>query len=468
MSDTGTKTRNRAKVTISGDAMSATLIILPPQESESEIQAEEINAAIEKAGIQFGLKEDVIAQAAAMVEYNQPVLIAEGVKSKKGESSTFEYQFDTSNKHQPSEDEDGRIDYRNINFIQNIEKDSVLATRTAATPGIPGRTVRNKELKAPSGRDIPFNKGVNTEVSEDGLTLTASTSGAIMYQHGKISVNDLTVISGDVDHQVGNIDCLGSVRVTGNVKAGYELKVDGDLEVNGHVEDAMLDVKGNISVKGGFFGKGDGFMKAGGSITLKYAEGQKLEAGGDIIVGGEMINCDVMAKGNVMFKGARGKIIGGEIKAGKEITAAEIGSEAGTVTHLYVAFDMELMYKHAELLAELKRLESDGERVKEGLYNLYKLELAGKLPPDKKPVMAKLTKFQEELPGSLATLEKERDKVEAKLREFDDSRVVADVIIYSGVTVHFGVVYKDITDDHKSCQLIIQDGKILLSRTMNK
>ena len=464
MTETGTKTRERAKVTISGDSMSATLMLLPPQEGESRISADDINAAIEKAGIKFGLKEDEVAQASTAAEYNRPVLIAEGTKAKKGESTKFEYHFDTSNKHQPEEGDDGRIDYRNIHFIQNIEKGAILATRTPATPGIPGRTVRDKELKAPGGREIAFNKGANTEVSDDELTLTASASGAILYQHGKILVNDLTIINGDVDHQVGNIDCLGSVRVTGNVKAGYELKVDGDLEVHGHVEDAMLDVKGNILVKGGFFGKGDGFMKSGANVTIKYAEGQKIEAEGDITVGGEVINCDIMAKGNVMFQGAKGKIVGGETKAGKEITAAEIGSDAGTMTHLYVAFDRELMHRHADIQSELNRLGSDGERVKEGMYALYKLELAGKLPPDKKQVLQKLTKFQEELPASLATLNKEKDEVEAKLREYDDSKVIAKTKIYSGVTVHFGVVYKDIVDDHETCQLTIQDGKIMLSR----
>lgn len=468
MAETASKTRERAKVTIAGDSMSATLMLLSPQEGEAVITAEEIRVAIEKAGIKFGLKEDVVAQCSAMPEYNRPVVIAEGTKSKKGESTRFEFHFDTDNSHKPAEGDDGRIDYRDIHFIQNIEKGSLLATRTPATPGIPGRTVRDKELKALGGREIPFNKGVNTEVSEDELTLTASASGAIIYQHGKISVNDLTIISGDVDHQVGNIDCLGSVRVTGDVKAGYEIKVDGDLEVHGQVEDAKLDVKGNILIKGGFFGKGDGFMKSGSNITLKYAEGQKIEAAGDITVGGEVINCDIMAKGNVIFQGVKGKIIGGEIKAGKEITAAEIGSDAGTVTHLYVAFDMELMRKHADIQAELSRLESDGARVKEGMYALYKLELAGKLPPEKKKVLEKLAKFQEELPASLATLQGEKDEVEAKLREYDDSKVTAEVKIYAGVTVHFGVVYKDIVDDHDACNLTIQAGKIMLSRSIKE
>ena len=467
MAETGTRTRERAKVTISGDGMSATLMIVTPHDGERDVTAEEIHAAIDSAGIAFGLKEDVVARCATNIEYNKPIVIAEGVKPKKGDSSQFEYHFDTENNHQPTEDDEGRIDYRSINFIQNIEKGAVMATRTPATPGIPGRTVRGKELKAPGGREIPFNKGVNTEESEDSLTLTASTSGAIMFKHGKISVNDLTVISGDVDHQVGNIDCRGSVRVSGNVKAGYNIKVDGDLEVAGHVEDATIDAGGNVTIKGGFFGKSSGHLKAGGDITIKYAEGQKIEAGGDITVGGEVINCDIMAKGNVSFKGAKGKIIGGETKAGKEIVAAEIGSDAGTATHLYVAFDMELMQKHSEILTELKRLESDGDRVKEGLYALYKIELAGKLPPEKKAVLDKLNQFQKELPDNVATLETEKEKVEAELREYDDSKVVADAVMHSGVTVHFGVVYKEIVDDHESCEITISDGKIMLSRMMS-
>ena len=81
--------------------------------------------------------------------------------------------------------------------------------------------------------------------------------------------------------------------------------------------------------------------------------------------------------------------------------------------------------------------------------------------------MEKLSKFQEELPENLATLNREREGVEGKLREYDDAKVVARHKVHAGVTVHFGVVYKDITDDHETCSITIQDGKILLSRDIS-
>ena len=64
----------------------------------------------------------------------------------------------------------------------------------------------------------------------------------------------------------------------------------------------------------------------------------------------------------------------------------------------------------------------------------------------------------------IKVLEARKTEIEAKLREYDDSCVVAEKMLYNGVSVHFGVVYKDIVDDHEACRLTIEGGKIMMSR----
>lgn len=461
--DVKNKVRQRARVTVAGDGMTATLILFRPATDEPPVTVDEVMTEVEGAGVIHGIDEEAIRRVVNAEDYNNPTTIATGDRPIKGENSKFEYQFDTSLKHTPKEDEEGRIDYRDINFIQNVDKDAVLVTKTPPTDGVPGKSVTGREIKGPSGRDIPFNKGVNTVISEDGLKLVATASGAIVYLHGKVAVNDLTIINGDLDHTVGNIECKGSVRISGNVKAGFTLKIDGDLEVNGHVEDSTIEVKGNIIVKGGFFGKGAGVMSAGGDITLKYAEGQRMASGGSILVGGEIINCNVFAKDQIRVKGQKGKIIGGEIKAGKEVRASVLGSDAGTATHLYAAYDPELMRKYDELSSEIKRLEEDGERVKTALYGLYKLQLAGKLPADKAKALEELKKFTDDLPSTLDSLGAQKQAVEEKMREFRDACVIAEKVMHAGVVVHFGPIYRENLEDHMHCRLIMEGSSILLT-----
>lgn len=459
----GAAKKSRVSVMVSKDSMSATIVLRKPSPGDRPITIDEVMEEIARNEVVYGVDSEAIRKAVDEGNYNNPVKIADGTPPRRGVNAQFTYHFDTSQQLKPQESEDGRIDYKNINFIQNIEKEGVLVTKIPPKPGEPGTNVRGKPIKGPDGRDIPFKGGTNTKVSEDGLTLTATTSGAIVYLYGKVSVNDVMVIKGDVDFSVGNLDCRGSVRVSGGVKAGFELKIDGDLEVAGNVEDCNIDVKGNIMVKGGFFGKGSGIMRAGGEVYLKYAEGQRIEAGGDVFVGGEVINCQIVSRGNVRIKGRRGKIVGGDVKAHKEIRAAVLGSEAGTATVLAVAHDSAIINRYHEIGKETNRLKEDSARVKGVLVGLYKLQLDGKLVDEQKQALTKLERFQKELPETLAGLEKEKAEIEEALRKLEGARIVAEDTIYPGVKAYFGLVYREIQEESQRCVLKLEGNRVLFS-----
>ena len=455
--------RQRIKINVSKDGLTAMMVLHPPQPGEPLTTKEDLLAEIERAGIVLGLIETAIDTCLRDKQFNTPIIIAKGQPPTKGDNTVFDYKFDTTNNHSPREDKDGRIDYKDINFIQNAQEGMVLATRTPATAGQPGHSVNGKDLPPLAGRDIPFRCGPNTKLSDDGNSLLAASNGVIVHRDGEVSVKDVMTISSDVDFNVGNLDCRGSLRISGDVKAGFSVNVDGDLEVNGSVEDCTITAKGNIMVKGGFFGNGTGVMHADGNVTVKFVEGQKITAGGDIVVGGEMINCNVTAKGNIHVKGKKGKIVGGDIRAGKVIRACVLGSEAGTHTLLSVAYDAELMRSYYESGKEIQRLNADFARIKEALYGLYRLQMDGKLTPDKKAALEKLEAFQKDLPGNLEALQKTRTTIEEKLREYKDARVIAEEIIYPGVQAHFGLIYREVLEEARQCQLTMEGNQVLMS-----
>jgi uncharacterized protein (DUF342 family) len=461
--DTSTGRRARVAVTVSKDAMTASILLRAPQAGDGPITFEEVMDELKESEVVFGIDTDAIRKAVDDCTYNAPVRVAVGRMPERGAHATFVYNFDTSLTHKPKEGSDGLIDYRDISFIQNIEKGAVLATKVPATPGIPGTSVKGKEIKGADGHDIPFKNGVNTEVSSDGLSLIATASGAIQFQFGKVSVMDVMVIKGDIDHAIGNIDCRGSVRVTGGVKAGFKLTIDGDLEVTGNVEDAEIHVKGNIMVKGGAFGEQGGIIEAGGDITLKYAEGQRLLAGNEIQVGGEIVNCQVEAGQRVTVKGRRGKIIGGSVRARREIRAAVLGSEAGTRTDLQVAYDPEMMSRYHSVMKEIQRINEDSIRIKEALYVLYRLQVDNKLPPEKKAAMDKLEQFQKEAPESLKLLTQQKTEIETALQQCSEAVIICEEVMYPGVKASFGIVYREIVEEHKRCKLNLEAGKVLIS-----
>ncbi|RME30368.1 MAG: DUF342 domain-containing protein, partial [Candidatus Zixiibacteriota bacterium] len=210
--------------------MSVSVIIPPVGKDDPAVTFEEIMGELKKACVVYGIDEEAIRSALSNGTVNTPVRVASGKKPQRGEDARFEYHFDTSLKHAPVVDDDGRVDYHNINAIQNTSAGEVLVTKVPPGEGQPGMDVFGNELPGLIGRDFPFKTGENVAVSDDGSQLVAAKSGAVQFQSGKVSVVEVLVIRGDVDFNVGNIDCRGSVRVGGDIKAGFIVKVDGNLE----------------------------------------------------------------------------------------------------------------------------------------------------------------------------------------------------------------------------------------------
>ncbi len=458
-----TQTQHKARVTVTKDGMHAMLVIYPPLAGDAPPVLADIALALDKVGVVFGVDQDLIAKSLRDGAYNTPIPAAVGNSPRKGQDSIHTYTFDINNNHSPNEDADGRIDYKSLNFLQSAEVNQILATRSVPTEGSAGTNVMGKPIPAAIGRDIPFKAGAGTKVSEDGMSLLATVTGAICYRNGEVSVKDIVTIAQDVDTATGNIDCRGSLRITGDVKTGFSVSADGDIEVAGVAEDCTIKSHGSIMVKGGFFGGGNGLMQADGNITVKFAEGQKLITGGDLTIGGELVHCNVIARGNVMVKGKHGKIVGGEVRAGKEIHAGVAGSDAGTVTNLYVGYNTELMTKYYAIQKELNRLKGDSARIKEALYGLYRLQMDGKLGKDKLEVLQKLETFQKELPQNLSNFESQKAEIEAKLNEYRDAKIVVDDILYPGVKAYFGLVYREILEEVRACKLTLDGSQVLMS-----
>ncbi len=434
------------RVVVAKDNMSASVVLRKPTADEPSINTERIIEELKAAGVVFGIDEDAISNAIKAEQYNEPLIVASGITPGRGTASTFTYHFHTRFEHKPHEDADGHIDYRDLSFMQNIEEGGLLVTKTPATQGKTGMSVLGKEMLGSIGRDMAFEVGSNVRISEDGLQLFAAAGGMIQYVGGKVSVQSCLTIAGSVDHTVGNLQCKGSIKIAGDVKAGFKIHTDGDVEIGGSVEEATVIAGGSIQIKGGFFGHGEGLLRAGGDITVKFAEGQRLEAGRSVFAMEELIACTVHAKETVVMRGKKGRIVGGEIHADKEIRATYLGRELGTRTVLAVGYDAKVMRRVAEINAEIKRLTEDGERVKEGLIALIKLDLSKKLPEEKRPTLDSLKVFRENLPAALAQLEAEKTTLLESTRQLQECVIICEKAIFPGVRVGIGNSYRDITD----------------------
>ena len=425
----------------------AYLKLVSAELSGEPLTTERIFGLLTDAGVTYGVRTEAIEDLAAKPVYNERILVASGDPPSVGKDAELEYLFDSAAKHEPTVDQTGRVDYKNLNYIQNAKAGQILVRKNPPVAGTPGKSVFGKEILPRSGRDKAILRGANTESAPDGLTLIAAIDGTIIYKGGSVSIQPSQQITGSIDTTTGNINCLGSLKVHKNICSEFKVVVGGDLEVGGNVEDAAIQAGGNVLVRGGFFGSGKGIIAAGRDVTVKYAENQKIRAGGTVYVGGEVLNCDVYAADAVLVQGRVGRIAGGNVAAKHVVRAANLGNDASVPTHIHVAYDMKLMGRMREVLKELERLDSDEKRVKTALVTLYRLEMAGQLPADKKEILLQFKEFTKLLPSQREALKSEQEQLRHTLQELSGARVIAEETVYAGVVVHFGPVYKEITED---------------------
>lgn len=427
------------RLEVTNDFMKAYLTVYPPMGGK-QVSIEEIKEKLSNEGIVFGIKEEMIYKAIELQNVSEPVLIAEGKEVLDGQDAILDYKFGINNMAgKPTEMEDGRVDYYNLNLINNVQEGDVLATKTPPTPGQDGMTVNGTAIPAKAGKDIMLAVGKNAEIIDDGTTVIASTQGHVLLQGNKITVSPVLEVNGDVDFSSGNIEFVGSIIVKGAVKEGFSVKAHGDVEIKDHINAAYVEASGSIKVQNGIQGQNKGKIVAGKDIIAKYIENAKVSAGGNILIGEGIMHSEVNARGIIEVGGKKGVIVGGVVRAGDDIKAKIFGSNYATATEIEVGVNPELRTEFDDLSQNLINKESDLDKAQKAVKLLKQIqEQTGNLPDDKKAMLVKLTRTQFHLMGEVEAIKQKKNEIEAVLEETERGRVMASGVIHPGVKVSIG------------------------------
>jgi uncharacterized protein (DUF342 family) len=352
-------------VVISKDAMSAQMALLPPSPSGRLTSFEDILKRIKQQwNVVYGLNEAAIRSAVVCKTYFRPIQIAAGKPAKKGADGYLNFLFKKEHSFSPAIASDGSADYKNLNLFESVMENAPIVVKVPPEKGEDGCTVTGTVIPAKPGSEAKLPPGKNTRLSEDGQCLMAAKSGRIDFINNRIEVSDVYKIPGDVDMHVGNIKFEGDVQIRGNVISGLTIQASGSIEVGGFVEGATLIATKDIILKNGIKGMDKGKLVTGGNIVAKFMENCSVEARGDVI-SDYIVHCNVLAGGAVTTKGKWGKIIGGLIRAGREVTARTIGSPSydAMVIELGVAPEIRAKYtqcetERAQLKAQLQKIEN--------------------------------------------------------------------------------------------------------------
>lgn len=432
----------KPRIRIASDRLTAELE-LPPQASGEPPSLEDLLAELRAAGVTHGIDEDAVRTA-----LNQPgtaIVVARGAPPEHGRDGRVEWLVEPSGAHAPSERADGTVDYYDLGLIRVVKAGDVLARLVPPADGTPGTGVDGRPLAAKRGKEAKLPRGPNMEVGGDELR--AACDGHVARINGTVCVQPVFEVAGDVDFGTGNIVFSGSVRVRGSVQQGFTIRSGGDVDIAGIVAGATIEAAGHLRVGKGIQGSHRGAIRAGGNVVAKFVENADVHAGGDVLVSDAILHSQVGANGKVYVAGRPGRLAGGHVRAGTEVTAAVLGAPLGTQTIVEVGAPPALHERLNDIRTELRRLLPELERAASAarmLKGMHDPVRAGRLQPIMLQRMAGglegLTLRREQLEAEMAELERQLDAARS-------GRVTARERVLAGTVIRFGHAYLAVEED---------------------
>ena len=453
-----------ASVEVDDSEMHVYFTIQPPGNGGADLNVDAYNSLLVQHRVYHGAKEDAITQLADKPVYREKIEVAEGIRPVNGKDAYIQYNFETDQtKIKLKEGTNGKVNFKELNIIQNVVQNQVLAVKMPPEDGIDGKTVTGKILPAKSGSDIPLPLGTNVHVGEDGDSIVSDINGQVMVVGGKINVEPVLTIEGDINLKTGNIIFLGTVVITGNVEDGFSVKAAGNIEVKGTVSKAELDAEGDIIIYQGVNGKGGGKIRAGKSLLSRFIENANVESGSMVIAQDGIINSNIDSIKSIVVMGKRASIMGGRLRAGEEINAKVLGnSTSGTETILEVGFDPHSKIE-LERLFELKTTAEDElDTVKLDMQTLINTKKQRKsLPEDKEAYLQELMERRQVLTEDLKKTQDNIQKVQEYMSDIQvRGRVSASTKVWPGVKILIRDVKEDVRQEYKAVTFVLENGLI--------
>lgn len=363
--------KNDTYVRISEDDHRAWLYLMP-KEDESPYTKEELLEILRVNEVVAGINEDNLIAMAKKKVYEREIKVAEYIAPVEGKDGYYEYFFDIngSSRH-PKIREDGSVDYQSMNMVNNVKEGTLLAKYHPCVEGIPGKDVKGFEIPVTGVKSLPplQGKGLIRDPEDENLYLAAQ-EGKVEYKDGRITLNNIHQISGDVDQIIGKVEFYGDVLISGNVEAGTIVRAGKSLTIEGTVEAADLTAGGDIILKRGIQGNQKAKIVCRGNLYADFIEHTQVKAGGNVEAN-IILNSQIEAEGKVLLTGKKGSLIGGNVHGTKGIDCKELGNEAEVKTIVHAGVLPDIMIRQRRLLKEEEDYKDALEKL---LYSVKNIE----------------------------------------------------------------------------------------------
>lgn len=447
---------------ISPDKMMIKLRFYAPSVGAERMTVQEILRDMIHKGIRYGIQEAAVKSFVEQPEYCKDIIVAQGKQPVHGQDGSIEYFFNTNPTAKPTANEDGSVDFHQLNIFSLCAAGQRLAKLTVPDPGEPGKNIKGETVPQREAKKKRLQYGRNIRLSEDGTELYSEVDGHVSLVNDKVFVSDILEVN-NVDTSTGNIEYEGNVVIKGNVLSGYSVKVSGNIEVRGVVEGATLEAGGNIVIARGMNGMGKGTLKAGGDIIVKFIESVTAQAGG-YIAADSILHSNVSAGTRIEVSGKRGFIAGGKVSATQSITVKTLGSSMGADTTIEVGVDPAVKRRIMEIQKALEDIEKNLSMIQPVLtMTAQKLAQGIAIQPEQLRNVQNLMKVEQQKKAEKLELEEELKP----LQELIGDDVPAEIIVrgdaYPGTKICISDVSMTIKTPMTYCKFVKIRGDVKVS-----
>ena len=423
------------KVIISSDRMSAIGRFYPASSNGQLMTSKEVINSLVHAGIKYGVIDESINSFFQRRKYCKDIILAQGIKPVEGRDAFINYHFNTDNTLKPKQNEDGSVDFHQLDRISSTNAGDILATLIPSIQGKAGIDICGNPIQARKviNKILKYSKGIH--LSDDGLTMYSDVSGHVILADDKVIVSNTYDILADVDASTGDIVYEGDVTVKGNVITGFSIQAKGNIIVYGVVEGALLIAGGQIILKRGMQGMNKGRMEAGGNIITKFIENAQVTAGGSITTEA-ILHSKVSAQDDITVGGRKGYINGGEIRSTTAINVKTAGSTMGTNTLLEVGINPGVIEEYHNVEKNINNIKSELEKLLPVL-TLYKKKISSgeKLSSDKIDYVRTSTQDCIALSTELRECTNRYEQLKIEMNNNSGGSIRVENIAYPGVKI---------------------------------
>jgi len=417
----------KTEISISEDFMEVRIIVQPPKPGGEAVSEHLLLRDLSEAGVVYGIDKKRVQDIAYNQLYQQEFLIARGKLPEEGHPSQILYHFITEKK--PFKElRYGRIDLKELNFVQNREEGSILAEIIPAKEAIPGKRVNGEILavEQPAGK-VELKAGSNTEIRDNKVV--ALMKGNACLKDGAVQIEPLLELK-NVDYRSGNIDFDGSVIIKGTVADGFSVKATGDIETGKCVGRVQLEAGRNLLLRSGVNGDNEAKLSCGADCISRYIEGASLICRGNLTVQESIMHSGISVWGNVLLSGGRAELIGGSILVKGTLWCRKLGGLYETPTAVIIGISPDMLQEYSRILVNLDK----------------KRKALDKLDREMKGVLKGSTEFlslqekEKTISTEMALIQHKMHDMKRETLPDPQSLLVAEDRIYGGVKLSFGFI----------------------------